>query len=114
MFRCRTKWYEEGEKSSKYFFNLEKFNFNKRVMKSTHLPDGSITRDPNMILKEQNSFYKKLLTSDKNVKFDLENYNDPKISNREKQMLDQKLTIEDLGRALKDICQIIRRRDVMA
>ncbi len=29
---CRVRWYEEGEKSSKYFLNLEKMNHNNKVI----------------------------------------------------------------------------------
>ena len=30
MFRSKVKWYEEGEKSSKYFFSLEKARYNAK------------------------------------------------------------------------------------
>ena len=30
IIRSRARWYEEGEKSTKYFLNLEKRNFNKK------------------------------------------------------------------------------------
>ncbi len=101
MFRCKTRWYEYGEKSSKYFFNLEKFNFNKKIMKSTYLSDGTLTRDPNKILKAQNEFYRKLYTSDENVKFNMKNTTGTKISDIDKMTLEMDFTIEELSKALK-------------
>ena len=100
MFRCRTKWYEYGEKSSKYFFNLERSNFNKKVMNSTYLPDGTLTKNPDKILKEQRNYYEKLYTSDENVEFKIENKNDPKISDLDKDLVDKDITIDDLKYAL--------------
>ena len=32
IFRCEARWLGEGERSSKYFFNLEKLRFNNRTM----------------------------------------------------------------------------------
>ena len=32
IFRTRMKYYDEGEKPSKYFLNLQKRNFNKKVV----------------------------------------------------------------------------------
>ncbi len=34
IIRCKTKWYDEGEKPSKYFINLEKRNFNSKTTTS--------------------------------------------------------------------------------
>ncbi len=95
MFRCRAKWVEEGEKSSKYFFNLEKANFNKKVMKSTYTSDGTLTTNPNTILNEQSNFFKKLYTRDENVEFNIENNNNPKISDLNRRVVDMDITIED-------------------
>ena len=32
MFRSRTRWIENGEKPTKYFFNLEKRNYEKKII----------------------------------------------------------------------------------
>ncbi len=102
MFRSKVKWYKEGEKSSKYFFNLEKANYSKKVMKTTYLADGSRTKDPNKILKEQRNFFTRLLTSNENVDFDLDCDGIPKLNERDKKMLEKDITIGDLYFALKD------------
>ena len=36
LFRSKTQWYEEGEKSTKHFFNLEKRNADKNILKSLY------------------------------------------------------------------------------
>ncbi len=103
MFRCRARWFEYGEKSSKYFFNLEKANHNKKTMKATYLSDGTLTRNPEKILHEQSSFYQKLFTSDENVEFNIPNNNNPKISDRESFLIDKDIDIDDLKYALRDM-----------
>ena len=103
MFRCKTRWFEEGEKSSKYFFNLEKANHNKKVMKATYLSDGTLTRNPEKILREQTSFFQRLYMSDENVVFDISNDSDKKISDRERCLMDKSIDINDLKYALKDM-----------
>lgn len=32
MFRLRIRWIENGEKFMKYFFNLEKWNYEKKII----------------------------------------------------------------------------------
>ena len=59
ILRSKCQYYEEGEKSTKFFCNLEKRNFvNKTIYKLN--VDGKIITSPIEILKEQKTFYKKL------------------------------------------------------
>ena len=102
MFRSKARWYKEGEKSTKYFFSLEKSNYNKKVMKSTYLADGSKTKNPNKILKEQSNFYTKLFTSNENVNFNLQPVGLPTLNPKEKGDLEKDITIDDLFYALKE------------
>ena len=32
MFRSKERWFEQGEKPTKYFFNLEKRNYDKTIV----------------------------------------------------------------------------------
>ena len=32
MFRSKARWFEQGEKRTKYFFNLEKKNYDKKIV----------------------------------------------------------------------------------
>ena len=40
MFRCKAIWYGEGEKSTKFFFSLEKLRYNQRAVVCFVNPDG--------------------------------------------------------------------------
>ena len=62
ILRTRMKYYDEGEKPSKYFLNLQKRNFNKKVVNKLSI-NGSLVTNPSEILKEQVKFYEQLYTS---------------------------------------------------
>ena len=47
--RSRSQWYEEGEKSSKYFLNIEQFNGMQSQIRKIIVSDQEIT-DPEIIL----------------------------------------------------------------
>ena len=57
--RSRAKWVEEGEKSSKYFYNLERKNYSNNTIKQLKKENGSHTTSNKEILNEQYKFYKK-------------------------------------------------------
>ena len=61
--RSKARWYEYGERSSKYFLNLEKRNDENKCIKSLIKEDNSIITDPKEILEEQRRFYHKLYSS---------------------------------------------------
>ena len=60
IIRSRQQWYEEGQKNSRYFFNLEKRNSNLKSFKILELSNTSITEDPDAILNEMKTYYQKL------------------------------------------------------
>ena len=62
IIRARARWLEHGEKSTKYFLNLEKRNHIKKHMRKLKI-SGAITTDPFDILSEQQRFYHGLYTS---------------------------------------------------
>ena len=57
--RSRCQWYEEGEKSSKFFLNLEKFNVVQSQIRKIIVSDQEIT-DRNIILNEIRIFYESI------------------------------------------------------
>ena len=57
------RWIEKGEKPTKYFFNLEKLNYEKKVISQLNGENGKIISDLNLINKEIEDFYCDLLTS---------------------------------------------------
>ena len=84
IFRSRARYHEDGEKSSKYFFNMEKKNFVNKTMYMVRKADGSRTKDYREILNEQRSFYHKLYTSDGNVHFTMRNNGFAQLSEEQK------------------------------
>ena len=42
IIRSKKKWYEEGENNTRYFLNMEKINYNKKVRKRLRLQNGHL------------------------------------------------------------------------
>ena len=62
IIRSRAQWHEYGEKSNKYFLNLEKRNQIKKHIRKLKVDDEIIT-DPKSIRLEQKKFYENLYDS---------------------------------------------------
>ena len=60
IIRTRATWYEQGEKSSKYFLNLENSRGKKSSIRKIFMEDESSTSNPQVIMKELRSFYSNL------------------------------------------------------
>ncbi|KAJ8047357.1 hypothetical protein HOLleu_06338 [Holothuria leucospilota] len=63
MIRSRARWVEDGEKNSKYFFNLEKRNKALNSILKLEKSNGIFLTERNGILEEIRNFYKTLYTS---------------------------------------------------
>ena len=63
IVRSKTRWIEQGEKPTKYFFNLEKPNYNHKTIKELKHPDGKSVTKEEEIVEEIEIFYKELYTS---------------------------------------------------
>ena len=75
IVRSRARWYEHGEKNSKYFYSLEKTNYRrKHVISIINHEDKRIT-DPKQILQEMELFFKEIYTS-KNMNPQLPKFSD--------------------------------------
>ena len=66
MFRSKMKWFELGEKPTKYFFNLEKKNYEKKLIREVDLENGEIISDPVQVNKGIRDFYQNMYTSKTN------------------------------------------------
>ena len=62
VMRSESSWYEHGEKSSKYFLNLEKCNKAKSHVRSLISESGIQVNDPTEIMSKVRHFYSKLFT----------------------------------------------------
>ena len=71
ILRCKIKWYNEGEKNTKYFLNLEKRHFQLSTINQFKNDHEFVTSD-SKILAEYETFYKELYTAESEF-FQLEN-----------------------------------------
>ena len=101
MFRSKAKWYEEGEKGTKYFYALEKAKYNAKTCYKLIDDDGTEFQDPNKILEEQRKYYQKLYNVDQDVKFNLHNTYGIKVPEEIKIQQDNQITIQELECAIK-------------
>ena len=101
MFRSKAKWYEEGEKSSKYFFSLEKAKYNSKTCHKLITEDGRELNTNEEILEAQKTFYAELYEKDKDVNFTLENSYGIKVPAELKENQEIQLEIQDLEKAIK-------------
>ena len=97
---------ELGEKPNKYFFNMEKKNYNKKVIKELKRPDGKITVNDHEIMSDIETFYKNLYTSNVETNSDafngfIDNLSFAKLSNEDKMSLEGEITREECKNILK-------------
>ena len=106
MFRAKCRWIENGERPTKYFFNLEKSNYNKKTISELRLQDDSITRSESVILEQIENYYSSLYTS--NLTFSetayetfIDNVESPKLSEDVKGTLEGPLTYDECKKILE-------------
>ena len=61
IIRSKATWYEKGEKSNKFFLNLETHKKAKSSVHKVFDDNGVLITDPKKILQEIQNFYSKLL-----------------------------------------------------
>ena len=58
--RSKAYFIEHDQRNNKAFFNIEKQNYNEKLLKKLKLNDGTETFDANEILEETAKFYENL------------------------------------------------------
>ena len=103
QIRARAKWVEEGERSSKYFLNLEKKQQSMNVIDSITYNNETYTTD-NSILNACKSFYEVLYSSNnidtRHIDNYLENVNSRALSQEQRDMCESNLTIAECTKAI--------------
>ena len=61
--QSKARWHEFGERSSKYFLNLEKRNFSNKCINKLIDGDNKMMTEPKAILEEQKKYYQNLYSS---------------------------------------------------
>lgn len=108
MLRSKCQWHEHGEKSSKFFLNLEKKNSVNNTIKKLLIDnnsDGTEIVDPNSILDNLHGFYSNLFQRKSTKTLAecdnfLENIDVPKISAQQKLSCEQDISIDELKDSL--------------
>ena len=108
QIRSRTKWWEEGEKSSKYFFGLEKRNAKEKGWHKIYGEKGEVITGIAGIQKRQVEFYKGLYKSQSlaNNEADYEYFlgesnEHNTLSPESKAMLDSDVTKDEIIKSLR-------------
>ena len=103
MFRSKLRWTEQGEKQTRYFFNMEAKNFNQKTITELETREGIKITDPMQILQEIEHFYQVLYQSEYTGSHEL--FADfvqlPKLSDDDKENLEGELTIPECRQILK-------------
>ena len=109
ILRSKSEWYEKGEKSTKYFLNLEKKNSVKNTIRNMCIDTDNntniFTDDPNTILNHSKHFYENLFSRKSNQSLDdclnfLSPINTPTLSSSQKDFCDRVLSIDELSDSL--------------
>ena len=103
--RSRARWYEEGEKSNKYFLNLESSRGKKCSIRKIFTRNETLTTNPKVILDELSSFYSNLYQKDSCSATLMDSLlgkiSMPALSDSQKQKCEEKLTISECYSSLK-------------
>ena len=101
MFRSKAKWYEEGERNTKYFYSLEKAKYNAKTCFTLIDQNGKELKQNDEILGAQKKFYQELYEEDKDVHFNLKNTKGVYVPEGIRENQNQQITLSDLGRSSK-------------
>ena len=109
IIRSRAQWHQEGEKPSKFFCNLESYNYTEKTVKRL-ICGSNIIANQKEILLEIQKFYKNLFKcnnnnlSDSNLDEIFQNLNGcKKLSPEDAKVIEGLLTITEIGNALKSM-----------
>ena len=100
IFRCRAKWHIEGEKNSKYFFNLEKANYRRKTVHAVKTEAGLQVKEAE-ILQECHQYFSNAFKSKSSKQFALINTFGKTVSAENCEKLDQPLREEEFFKCLK-------------
>ena len=63
IFRSKCRWVENGERPTKYFFNLERRNYNKKTISELRMEDETIIKNETQVLDVIENYFNDLYTS---------------------------------------------------
>ena len=103
IFRSRCKWYEEGEKNTKYFYLLEKAKYGAKTCNVLINDEGVTISEQKDILSMQQHFYQQLYTADSSVVFHMSSKPEYKVPDEMRADQDSDFTITEIALAVKQM-----------
>ena len=58
IFRLKCRWMEKGERPTKYFFNLERRNYNKKIISELRTENKMIIKNETQVLDAIEKYFK--------------------------------------------------------
>ena len=103
MICSRYRFAKDGEKPTKYYLNLEKKNFQAKIIHRLKIRD-KLVENRQQILEEIKQYYEKLYTAEETINLDyLDKLEMPIISEIDKTNLNQPISLNELSAALRDL-----------
>ena len=114
IIRSKARWLEEGEKPTRYFFNLENRNYTSKIIPKLQKENSTIITKQEEILEEAKSFNENLFDVNNNCsntseitckKLDewLGQNEIPKLNHIESQTLEGPITLSEAGKTLRQM-----------
>ena len=107
IFRCKANWYEQGEKNTKYFLNMEKRNYINKNIAEIFNDENILHTDNKDILKVCSAYYRKLYSShyNENSKAKLNNFINvgTKLSDTDKENCEGPISFEECTNVLNNM-----------
>ena len=105
IFRSKCRWVEEGERPTKYFFNLEKKNYTKKTITELHGEDGTTIKNEGQILYSIEKYYSELCKTVNNLEQkDFYSFIEPltisKLTIEDREKMEGHLSLEECRKAL--------------
>ena len=103
ILRSKVEWYEQGEKSSKYFLGLEKSRAISKHVRKLQLDNGIEITDPKIIMQKQVEYFTDLYSSTyrKNVNFEELFSQVPKLNDTEREKCEGIISVAECETILK-------------
>ena len=105
VIRSKANWINQGERVSKYFFNLENRNYTEKMIPQVETDEGNILSKQNEIKTEVYNFYKQLYCQKEvnDFNFDSITVDSNKLAEEEKNSLESNLDLEEIKYAVSNM-----------
>ena len=105
IFRSKCRWVEKGERPTKYFFNLEKRNYNRKTITVLRIEGETTTNNESQILEAIEKYYNELYASvNYTQEIDVDEFTEylkiPKSTDTDRDRIEGSLSYEECKKAL--------------